>query len=174
MSILLIKTSSRAISGTLSSDFHFPSLGGMSCQNQETPFFFFTILFSLPFSSLFQRCACPRTTCLTKVPRAFASNPGTCHRRLPHPTFFPIHPRFSAWPAFVFTPLPICLDPFPQPPNLYFCRKGGCSETFRRCSFPCGCQEFSGLVLLLLGFTTGKWKKKKRINNNLLFPTGNL
>lgn len=45
-------------------------------------------------SFFFSKGARPGTTCLTKVPKALASNPGTCHRRFvalplpPSSTFF--------------------------------------------------------------------------------------
>lgn len=63
----------------------------MSCQIQAKfpPFPPLLVFF------FFSQGAYPGTTCLTKVPRAFASNPGTCHRRFIPPLFFrPPTPAF--------------------------------------------------------------------------------
>ncbi|GFT97833.1 hypothetical protein NPIL_434511, partial [Nephila pilipes] len=93
MSILLIKTSSRAISGTFSSDFLFPSLGGMSCQNQETQDSIFFFLRCMSQDNLFDKSARG-----VRIQSWHLSPTNT------HP--ISLHPRFSARPA----------APSPSPP----------------------------------------------------------
>lgn len=121
MSILLIKTSSRAISGTLSSDFTF--YHWKACPARFRRLFFFS------------KGARPGTTCLTKVPEALASNPGTCHR------------RFVALPLPLPQPsLVVYVLPHFKPPllltflysNLWCIFSRYRSRTFRRCRFLSG------------------------------------
>lgn len=125
MSILLIKTSSRAISGTLSSDFTF--YHWKACPARFRRLFF-------------SEGARPGTTCLTKVPEALASNPGTCHRRFvapppsPEPSLAVCSTAFQANPH-ILTPT---FGAFSQgteqdfPPLSFLSGKTSC---VRACSF---------------------------------------